>query len=105
IAIAEQAGLSADRFRLHFHTLLARPFLLLAMVLIAGAVTLRFSRLVGLGNMIWTGVVAGFMLYVLNEITRDLGSGGLLPPAMAAWLPAILSIMVSATVLLFREDG
>lgn len=105
IRIAEMASLPAQRFRLQFHLLLSRPILLLAMVLIAGAVTLRFTRITGLGGMILTGVIAGFVLYVVNEIARDLGLGGLVPPALAAWLPAAVAILISMTVLLRQEDG
>jgi lipopolysaccharide export system permease protein len=105
IQIAELAGLPAQRFRLQYHLLLSRPILLLAMVLIAGAVTLRFTRVSGLGGMILTGVVAGFVLYVVNELARDLGLGGLVSPALAAWLPAIVAILISMTVLLRQEDG
>jgi lipopolysaccharide export system permease protein len=103
--IAELAGLPAQRFRLQYHLLLSRPILLLAMVLIAGAVTLRFTRVSGLGGMILTGVIAGFVLYVVNELARDLGLGGLVSPAVAAWLPAIVAILISMTVLLRQEDG
>lgn len=105
IAIAELAGLPAQRFRLQYHLLLSRPILLLAMVLIAGAVTLRFTRVSGLGGMILTGVIAGFVLYVVNELARDLGLGGLVSPALAAWLPAVVAILISMTVLLRQEDG
>jgi lipopolysaccharide export system permease protein len=105
IQLAELAGLPAQRFRLQYHLLLSRPILLLAMVLIAGAVTLRFTRVSGLGGMILTGVVAGFVLYVVNELARDLGLGGLVSPALAAWLPAVVAILISMTVLLRQEDG
>jgi lipopolysaccharide export system permease protein len=105
IQIAELAGLPAQRFRLQYHLLLSRPILLLAMVLIAGAVTLRFTRFSGLGGMILTGVIAGFVLYVVNELARDLGLGGLVSPALAAWLPAVVAILISMTVLLRQEDG
>ena len=105
IKIAELAGLPAQRFRLQFHLLLSRPVLLLAMVLIAGAVTLRFTRIAGLGGMILAGVLSGFVLYVVNELARDLGLGGLVSPALAAWLPAIVAILISMTVLLRQEDG
>jgi len=105
IRLAELAGLPAQRFKLQYHLLLSRPVLLLAMVLIAGAVTLRFTRFSGLGGMILTGVIAGFVLYVVNELARDLGLGGLVSPALAAWLPAIVAILISMTVLLRQEDG
>jgi lipopolysaccharide export system permease protein len=104
-AAARRAGVSADRYELQYQVLLARPILLLAMVLIAATVSLRFSRSRSLGPMIVTGVAVGFMLYVLMKIARDLGSGGIVPPVMAAWLPSIVAILIGATVLLHLEDG
>jgi lipopolysaccharide export system permease protein len=75
------------------------------MVLLAAIVSLRFSRSRDVGNMILAGVGAGFMLYVVSKIATDLGSGGIVPPALAAWLPAIVTLLVGSTVLLHLEDG
>src|SRR5258708_39690712 len=99
IELADQAEIAANRFRMQYQVLLARPLLLLAMVLIAGAVSLRFTRLDNLGGMIITGVVAGFVLYVANEITRDLGGGGLVSPVFAALVPGIMGTFSPVTVL------
>ena len=105
IESAQRAGLPTDRFELRYYTLLSRPIVLLAMVLIAAAVSLRFSRSREVGNMILAGVGVGFMLYVVSKIASDLGSGGIVPPSLAAWLPAIVTILMGATVLLHLEDG
>jgi lipopolysaccharide export system permease protein len=50
-------------------------------------------------------VAVGFMLYVVMKIARDLGSGGILAPPLAAWLPAVIAVLLGATVLLHLEDG
>jgi lipopolysaccharide export system permease protein len=105
IAAAHKAGLPGDAYKLRFNWLLARPILLLAMVLIAATVSLRFSRSQDLSRMILAGVGIGFMLYVVTKIARDLGSGGIVPPMVAAWLPAFVAILIGATVLLHLEDG
>jgi len=55
--------------------------------------------------MILAGVAVGFMLYVVTKIAWDLGSGGIVPPILAAWLPAIVTVLIGATVLLHLEDG
>jgi lipopolysaccharide export system permease protein len=102
---ARASGVPADRYELQFHVLLSRPILLVAMVLIAASVSLRFSRSRSLGPMIVTGVAVGFMLYVVMKIARDLGSGGIVPPPLAAWLPAFMAILMGVTVLLHLEDG
>jgi lipopolysaccharide export system permease protein len=102
---ARQAGVPDDRYVLQYHALLARPILLLAMVLIAAIVSLRFSRARRIGPLIMAGVVAGFMLYVVMNVARELGSGGIVPPPLAAWIPATVAILVGITVLLHLEDG
>jgi lipopolysaccharide export system permease protein len=104
-ASARHAGVPADRYEMQFNVLLSRPILLLAMVLIAANVSLRFSRSRDLGRVIITGVAVGFMLYVVMKIASDLGSGGIVSPPLAAWLPAIVATLVGITVLLHLEDG
>ena len=104
-ASAQRAGLPNNRFLLQYNVLLSQPILLLAMVLIAANVSLRFSRSRDVGWMIITGVGVGFMLYVLMKIAWDLGSGGIVPPPLAAWLPAIVATLFGITVLLHLEDG
>jgi lipopolysaccharide export system permease protein len=102
---ARRAGLSSVRYELRYHELLSMPILLLAMVLIAATVSLRFSRSVNIGRMVLSGIAVGFMLYVIASISRDMGSGGVVPPPLAAWLPAIVATLFGVTVLLHLEDG
>ncbi|HUG60598.1 MAG TPA: LPS export ABC transporter permease LptG [Methylomirabilota bacterium] len=105
ISQAAASGLPPYRFRLQFHVLLSRPLLLASMVLIAATVSLGMARSGHLGRMILGGVVAGFVLYVITEIARDLGSEGLVPAALAAWAPGVVATLFGVTMLLYREDG
>src|SRR3984893_4637695 len=52
IEMADRAGLTDAVYRLQYHALLARPFLLAAMVLLAASVSLRFFRLGGVQKMV-----------------------------------------------------
>ena len=105
IEASNRARVSATRYELRYDKLLSRPIVLLSMVLLAAIVSLRFSRSRDVGNMILAGVGAGFMLYVVSKIANDLGDGGVVPPTLAAWLPAIVTLLVGSTVLLHLEDG
>ncbi|NVK34601.1 MAG: LPS export ABC transporter permease LptG [Rhodobacteraceae bacterium] len=105
IELARNAGLPAYRYTLQYQTLLARPLLLVAMVLIAASVSLRVSRFGGLGKMILGGILAGFVLYVLTELTKDFGGAGIIPPIVAAWAPGIFGVLMGLTILLHQEDG
>jgi lipopolysaccharide export system permease protein len=105
IQIAEHAGLIAAGYRLQFQKLLARPFLLAAMVLLAAAVSLRFFRFGGVQKMVLSGVAAGFLLYVLSKVTEDLSKAELMHPVAAAWLPVLVGGVTGFSALLYQEDG
>ncbi|MGI8525107.1 MAG: LPS export ABC transporter permease LptG [Pseudolabrys sp.] len=105
IAIAEQAGLAAPGYRLQFHKLLAKPFLLAAMVFLAAAVSLRFFRFGGVQKMVLSGVAAGFLLYVFSKVTDDMSKAELMPPLAAAWLPVLVGGVTGFVALLHQEDG
>lgn len=102
---AERVGFGAERYRLQYQSLLARPLLLLAMVLIAAAVSLRVFRFGGIGQTILSGVAAGFLLYVSTKLAEDLGEAGIVHPILAAWFPAVVGALMGVLILLHREDG
>jgi lipopolysaccharide export system permease protein len=105
IEMADQAGLAAAGYRLQFDELLARPFLLCAMVLLAAAVSLRFFRFGGVQKMILSGIGAGFTLFVLQKITEDMSKAELMSPLAAAWFPVLIGGLTGFTALLYQEDG
>lgn len=105
IDLAERAGLSAAGYRLQYQSLLARPFLLAAMVLLACSVSLRFFRVGGVHRMVLSGIAAGFLLYVLAKVTEDLSKAALMHPVVAAWLPVGVGGLIGVVTLLFQEDG
>lgn len=105
IEITERAGLKAERYRLQYQVLLARPLLLVAMVMIAAVFSLRIFRLGGVGRMIMGGVAAGFLLYVAAKLTEELGEGGIVHPVIAGWSPAVFGTLMGCLVLLHQEDG
>ncbi|MCE9651093.1 MAG: LPS export ABC transporter permease LptG [Parvibaculum sp.] len=105
IDMAEAAGFSAKRYRLHFYDLLATPVLLCTMVLVGAVFSLRTSRLGGLVQLVLGGVFAGFVLYFVSDLSLALGLSGVLPPFLAAWSPAIVAMMLGLAVLFHLEDG
>lgn len=105
INIAEHAGLAAAGYRLQFQKLLARPFLLAAMVFLAAAVSLRFFRFGGVQKMVLSGVAAGFLLYVLSKVTEDMSKAELMHPVASAWLPVLVGGLTGFVALLYQEDG
>lgn len=84
IAVSQSFGIRADAFSMQFHSLVALPFLLVAMTLIAATVSMRFARLGQSSTMILGGITAGFLLYVVSVLVRAFGNAGLVPPVIAA---------------------
>ena len=105
ISKAEQAGLGAAGYRLQYQLLLAEPFLLASMVLLAASVSLRFFRFGGVPKMVLSGVGAGFLLYILSKVTGDLSKAELMHPGAAAWVPVLFGVVTGLVVLLYQEDG
>jgi lipopolysaccharide export system permease protein len=105
IRFAEDSGLAAAGYKLQYQLLIARPFLLAAMILLAASVSLRAFRFGGVPQRILIGVAAGFALYVLSKLTEDLSKADLLHPLLAAWLPIAAGGLSWLLVLLHEEDG
>jgi len=105
IELAENAGLAAAGYRLQYFQLLVQPFFLAAMVLLAASVSLRFFRMGGVQKVVLGGVAAGFLLYVLAKISGDMSKAELMPPMLAAALPALVGGLGGFITLLYQEDG
>ncbi len=105
IEAAENAGLAAAGYRLQYYQLLAQPFYLAAMVLLAASVSLRFFRMGGVQKVVIGGVAAGFLLYVIAKFTGDMSKAGMIPPLVAAFLPTTVGGLAGIVTLLHQEDG
>jgi lipopolysaccharide export system permease protein len=105
IRLLQNSGFATQRHRLYFNALLARPFLLCAMVLIAATFSLRMQRRGGTTLMISGGVATAFMLFFLSDIVFALGLSSTIPVALAAWTPAGVAMLMGLAFLLHLEDG
>lgn len=105
ILLAEAAGLPTVRYEIRFHDLCSTPLKLLAMVLIAAIFSLRPFRSGGASKLLFLSIGAGFLLYILSEMSAALGVSGTVPVALAAWTPALVAALVAITSLLQFEDG
>jgi lipopolysaccharide export system permease protein len=105
ITFAKRAGIPTERYELQYQLFLARPILLAAMVLIAATCSLKAFRFGKIQTMVLTGLTGGFGFFIFSELSRKVGVSGLVPIAVAAWGPALVALLLSATVLLHQEDG
>jgi lipopolysaccharide export system permease protein len=105
ITMLEDAGFSALRHRLYWHSLLASPFLMVGTVFVAAVFSLRLPRRGKIGMLVVAGIVSGFLLHFLTDIVFAFGSAGTLPVMLAAWAPAAVVILIGVALLLHLEDG
>jgi lipopolysaccharide export system permease protein len=105
IRLLDRSGFSSIRHRLHFQSLLALPLLAGTMSLLSAGFSMRQTRRGGVAQMIGSGVAAGFLLFVVSKVAEEFGQSGALPPALAAWAPALSGLMLSVALLLHLEDG
>lgn len=105
IQAARSFGVSTFALETQFHSLISMPVMLVAMTLISATVSLKFSRFNQSQTMIFGGVVSGFVLYVVTVLVKAFGSSGVVPPFVAAWIPAVVAMFLGTTILLHQEDG
>jgi len=101
----QSAGFSALRHRLHWQATLSLPIMLVGMVLIAAAFTLRFARHGNTGIFMLLGVLTGFGFYLAIDFALALGISGRLPPELAAWAPVGAALLLGISLLIHIEDG
>lgn len=105
IRLLEVSGFATQRHRLYYYALLARPFLLCAMVLIAATFSLRMQRRGGATLMIVGGVATAFALFFLSDVVFALGLSATIPVSLAACTPTGVSTLLGLAMLFHLEDG
>jgi lipopolysaccharide export system permease protein len=105
IKFAERAGFDTIPYKLQYQQLLARPLLMVAMVLLAATCALKPFRFGKIQTMVITGLSGGFAFFVLVELSRKLGMSGYISTGVAAWAPIAIACLLAMTVLLYQEDG
>lgn len=106
ISFYEKSGFSAQKHQLRYWSLLASPFLLCAMVLVAAVFALRpNNRRGGVMYLIVGGISTGFLVYFLSQLIYAFGVNGDIPGLLAVWTPTLIVTMISVSVLLHLEDG
>lgn len=101
----EAAGFSAVRHRMHFNKILATPFFLAGLMLVAAPFALRLARRGGTGLLLTGGVIAGFLVFFFSDIVYALGDSGEIPILLAAWSPPAIAASSGLAMLFYLEEG
>lgn len=99
------AGFSGHRHLLYWHTLLAIPLLMAAMVLFAAVFTLKIGTRTSATRTIGAGVICSFLLYFASDIIYAMGLSGSIPAILSAWSPAAIAASLALAMVFHLEDG
>lgn len=105
IDLLEESGFSAIRHKLHWQVTLASPLLLISMIFLGAAFSLRLPRRGGVTTLVVAGVFSGFVIYFLSDLVYALGLSGSLPILLAAWTPPVVVLLVGIWFMLHLEHG
>lgn len=105
IKLLQEAGFPATKHRLHWHSLMTVPLMLVAMVLLSAVFTLHAPKQKRVSVMIFIGIVCGFIVFLMTDIINAFGLSGNIPIMLAAWAPSVITTMIGLGMLLHLEDG
>lgn len=103
--IARKSHSSYEKYWLRFFKLLSLPFMLLAMALFAGIMSIGLDRSGGKGRAIVIALIVGLIMFFSGDVTGVLATAGVLQPYIAALGPAALALALTLLFLSYREDG
>jgi lipopolysaccharide export system permease protein len=103
--IMRDTGFESNPLWARFYSLLAEPVLNVALVFLAGALALRAPRMQRGWWLVMGTVCVGFIVFFLGDFLEILGISERLPIMIAAFAPAMISLLMGLTALLYLEDG
>jgi len=101
----KRAGFSTTGMRMQWHKLLALPVMLVAMTIVAAAVSMHLTREGGTFRLLLVGSLLGFAVYFTDNVITAFGESAALPILVAAWTTPLLVLLTGLTYLARIEDG
>lgn len=87
-----------------WHKRVSLLFSVWLMVAVCIPLAVHFRRGGGIGYLFAVGVAIGFVYFVLDGLSLTMGELGLMPPAVAAWLPMVIFAALAAALTLRAES-
>lgn len=105
ISALSKAGFSSTTQKLRYHKLLSLPLTLLAMAVIAAAVSMRLTREGGTLRFMLMGASIGFGVFFVENMIKAFGETGAISVSLAVWLIPIFVLACGMAYLSLLEDG
>jgi lipopolysaccharide export system permease protein len=104
IAELEAAGRPTDEPRAGLAHKLSQPLSILLMPLLAAVAAFGLARSGQVLIRAVTGMALGFAYFVADNFSLAMGNAGAYPPAIAAWAPFLLFLLIGEAVLVRTEE-
>ncbi len=101
----QTSGFEARKHLRYFQTELARPLILLAMLLIGCAFTTTSTVRKSISVIIVLSLMSGFGLYSFDRLIASLADNNQVPIFISAVGPPLSGIFLSLSILIFREEA
>ena len=105
IEIIEKAGFNSRKHVIYFHKMLSTPIFLIGMVLLGAIFSVKPIGRHGIGKRLFIAIIIAFVIFFFIYLIAALGQGSQTPAFLAAWIPALIPIFISTSILLYLEDG
>ncbi len=102
------SGFNALSYRLHMQRLLAEPLFFLSVLILSAGLLLHIKRREQTKQILQISFITVILiigLYVVNNLIYAWGLQGLLPIAVAAWVPPMVGLCFAGGILLRLEDA
>ena len=100
IEILNLRGYSADELKIKFHKYLSLPIYLFGMILLSTIFTIGINKDYNTLMYLFFGLIIGFILYFLNDLSIAIGLSNKLPLVLSVWSPVVVIIFLCAINLI-----
>ena len=97
-------GYSAEELKIKLHKYLSLPFYIFGMIILSTIFTLFTKKDYNTLMYLFFGIIVGFFVYFLNDLSTAAGLSNKLPLTISVWAPVVILMFLSFLNLLQIND-
>ena len=97
-------GYAADELKVKFHRYLSLPLYIFGIIILSTIFTLSLKNDYNTLMQLFFGIILGFFVYFLNDLSIAVGLANKLPLTISVWAPVMILIFISFFNLLLLND-
>lgn len=97
-------GYSGDELKVKFYKYLSLPIYLFGVILLSTIFTINLKQEYNTITYLFIGLIIGFLLYFLNDLSIAIGLSNKLPLIISVWSPVVVIVFLSILNLITIND-